>query len=444
MVAAILLVLLLLLRSSSPPALVSAARATPMFSQPALIGSHQIAVGASGHSGGASRELERRFAFGARSRHVVSDDGQEKLCGYMQNTTCKCLGCSRGDSPSCCDTTPISLPGTWSLKSDDYLLPRPPYRMFSFAYNATAGGPDCKRSDNKYHTRYCDNKTTDTAIPTDVLYPRHTYNLLNPAECFNTTTPLAKWLNKRGVACMTWESCWNVRFAGNTSTINDSTVIAHFSNVIASPALNGATALGLDECGDLVGPKWGHLPGDIPGEKKMSLAAKGFRQGKKMHPDLFVAAWNPGSGAETDGSGRGRGGVFSGLMKDHTFNLAMFETYTHYGKKENGKISQWFPRFEYARKMGWLNRSIPCLGMMIGKSKLNPTGWSQAELRATVQELKDRFPEMPGIGFYGSPPGNRSVDKKQFVVDLSDTATLDLITFASKLSKEMYPDQVVR
>jgi len=45
-----------------------------------------------------------------------------------------------------------------------------------------------------------------------------------------------------------------------------------------------------------------------------------------------------------------------------------------------------------------------------------------------------------GIGFYGSPPGNHSVGGKDFVVDLSDTATLDLITFAAKLSKELYPD----
>ena len=40
----------------------------------------------------------------------------------------------------------------------------------------------------------------------------------------------------------------------------------------------------------------------------------------------------------------------------------------------------------------------------------------------------------------GSPPGNRSVGGKAFKVDLSDTATLELITFAANLSKEMYPD----
>jgi hypothetical protein len=198
------------------------------------------------------------------------------------------------------------------------LLPRPPYRMFAFAYNATAGGPDCKRSDTKSHNYYCDNKTTTTAIPTDVLYPPQTYNLLNPAECYNTTKPLADWLNNRGVACMAWESCWNTHFANIT---NDSTVTEHFAQVITGPASKGATAIGMDECGDLVGPHWGHLPGQIPGEKKMMLAAKGLREGKKQHPSLFVAAWNPGSSAEKDG-------IFSGLVKDHTFNLAMFETYT--------------------------------------------------------------------------------------------------------------------
>ena len=108
----------------------------------------------------------------------------------------------------------------------------------------------------------------------------------------------------------------------------------------------------------------------------MTLAAEGFRQGKKLHPELFVAAWNPGFDAEPDG-------IVSGLVKDGTFDLAMFETYNHYppymispgGEFQNGNISQWFPRFEMARREGWLNRSIPCLGMMFGKSAMNPTGW---------------------------------------------------------------------
>jgi hypothetical protein len=280
-----------------------------------------------------------------------------------------------------------------------YLMPKPPYRMFSFAYNTTAGGPDCHRDHSVASGFSCSNKssTGPTVIPTDVLYPPHTYNLLNPAECYNTTTALASWLNQRGVACMSWTSCWNHQFPNTT---NDSTVIAHFSEIIASPARNGATAIGMDECGDLAGPKWGHIPGVIPGVQYMALAAQGLRQGRKASKEassLFVAAWNPGPTAELDG-------IFSGLMNDHTFDLAMFETYTTYppymihpgGEFQDGNISQWFPRFEYAREQGWLNRSIPCLGMLFGRSAMNPTGWTQAGLRATVQELKDRFPEMPG------------------------------------------------
>ena len=115
----------------------------------------------------------------------------------------------------------------------------------------------------------------------------------------------------------------------------------------------------------------------------MALAAEGFRQGKAAHPELFVAACmccssvptvnqlplfnsdcdcpaltgNPGMSAEPDG-------IFSSLMKDGTFDLAMFEAYTvyppAYGPPPSADISAWFPRMEYARKEGWLNRSIPC------------------------------------------------------------------------------------
>ena len=72
---------------------------------------------------------------------------------------------------------------------------------------------------------------------------------------------------------------------------------------------------------------------------------------------------------------------------------------------------------------------------------MNPTGWTQAELRATAMELKTRYPEMLGVGFYGRPPGKATEGgKTHFVADLNDTATLELITFASKLSKELFPD----
>eukprot|EP01052_Picozoa_sp_SAG31_P003170 SAG31_NODE_119_length_23948_cov_9.957105_17_plen_481_part_00 len=116
------------------------------------------------------------------------------------------------------------------------------------------------------------------------------------------------------------------------------------------------------------------------------------------------------------------------------------------GEFQDGNVSQWFRRLEFARREGWLHRAIPCLGMLFGKSKLNPTGWTQQELRSAAQQFKEIFPEMPGIGFYGAPPGNRSNSGNRFPngspgsVDVNDASTLELIAFANRLAKELWPD----
>jgi hypothetical protein len=160
--------------------------------------------------------------------------------------------------------------------AQQYLLPHPPFRMWYNSYNSTEAGPACARDDNN-HMWSC-NASTPVApviVPLDTLYPPNSYNVLYPGFCFpnsntteKTTGLLADWLDKRGVACMSWAPCWNVRL-GNTT--NDSTAIASFRSIIVENADRGATAIGLDECGDLRG-RWGHLPGEIPGLKKMTLA----------------------------------------------------------------------------------------------------------------------------------------------------------------------------
>ena len=58
-----------------------------------------------------------------------------------------------------------------------------------------------------------------------------------------------------------------------------------------------------------------------------------------------------------------------------------------------------YPRFRFARREGWINKSIACLGMVHGKSPQNPLGWTQSKLKETVLKIKNDFPEMPGIGF---------------------------------------------
>ena len=80
--------------------------------------------------------------------------------------------------------------------------------------------------------------------------------------------------------------------------------------------------------------------------------------------------------------------------------------------------------------------------MLFGKSNLNPNGWraghKQSSARQCMHLLKDKYSEMPGIGFYGSPPGSHTNGSNP--VDVHDTATLELIEFANKISVEMWPD----
>jgi hypothetical protein len=55
-----------------------------------------------------------------------------------------------------------------------------------------------------------------------------------------------------------------------------------------------------------------------------------------------------------------------------------------------------------------------------------------------MQLLKDKYSEMLGIGFYGSPPGSHTNGSNP--IDVHDTATLELIEFANKSSVEMWLD----
>jgi hypothetical protein len=118
-----------------------------------------------------------------------------------------------------------------------------------------------------------------------------------------------------------------------------------------------------------------HIHGQKPGAKLMQLAAEGFRRGKAKHPHLFVAAWYPGVGNMTNGSEPydNYTTAFSSLMRDGTFDLAMFEAYDHCAGLCAGPdgpcwpddknmfcadtgITEYYPRFQYARAQGWISR----------------------------------------------------------------------------------------
>jgi hypothetical protein len=169
------------------------------------------------------------------------------------------------------------------------------------------------------------------------------------------------------------------------------------------------------------------------------MAATGYHTAKKRWPGLYIAAWV--TGIDT---------TFTSLMLDGTFDLALIEGYSYCPYCGGGLEPPWkccasviddyFPRMVQARAEGWLNRSVFCFGWMLAESQWNPHGWTHAQLRADVTRLNASFPELAGLAFYGHPPGNASkgVDRSS---RSADTATLELIRFASELALEFYPDR---
>jgi hypothetical protein len=45
-------------------------------------------------------------------------------------------------------------------------------------------------------------------------------------------------------------------------------------------------------------------------------------------------------------------------------------------------ITSFYPPLLAARAAGYSNRSIACLGFLVGKSEMNPNGWTQPEVCA--------------------------------------------------------------
>ena len=314
-------------------------------------------------------------------------------------------------------------------------MPSPPYRMWAFPYNLSATQPQGTGS--------------------NTMYPNSTYNLvappLGPYPC--GTPQKRDWYRARGARCMSWSSCWNMPFANH---LDNATVVASFKNMTLKNGETGAdSALVLDECGEIYSSYPGHDAPDKTrtGSDVMTLAAEGFRQAKRERPGMFLAAWNVFPSPNTDKANA----IFNSLALDGTFDLVMHECYTFappfcpigvppapvLGPNPGCNISiMCYPFLDMARAQGFLNKTILTIGFMAGRSKLNPHAFTPQQLRAMLVQLKKDYPEMPGISFLGRTPGNQS-DPRTFqppgVGDLSDTATIELIRYASLLSLELWP-----
>ena len=187
-------------------------------------------------------------------------------------------------------------------------------------------------------------------------------------------------MSNRGILPLIWEYCWNSPFppaAKRNQTDGNRTVVGYFeNNTFPYPWVAGTA---VDECVEV----------GYPGERE--LAAQGMRTAKIRNPDKVLAAWGGMEGDE----------LFASLMKDGTFDLALVEGYTYCAEahgdwpakgdtcanKGTPHVEQYFGRLEYARKMGYINRTVFTFGFLLGASAVNPNAWTPAMLRTAVLKV---------------------------------------------------------
>jgi hypothetical protein len=134
------------------------------------------------------------------------------------------------------------------------------------------------------------------------------------------------------------------------------------------------------------------------------------------------------------------------LMADGTVDIMLVEAYTYCpgcGDWPNSTdccsntgLPGYWPRLDWAKENGLLNRTVLCYGYILGQSDLNPRGWTEGSLRAAMLAIKARYPELRGVAMYGMSPG-RGMGRP---LDLSDVATMQMIRTANQLMLELYPD----
>jgi hypothetical protein len=202
------------------------------------------------------------------------------------------------------------------------------------------------------------------------------------------------------------------------------------------------SGIGLDEW--TLGNKstWPHKGGAVPNASKILQA--GFREGRRRYPKTFAAAWVSGPDD-----------AYAELMHDGTFDLCMIEGYSVCWLPNHCSptIEGYFPRLEWARREGFINRTLFAFGWLVSadadgpfKPPLNvthpnhikprcdadgcdnPNGWTVATLNSSMRKIKATFPEMPGVLMWGGDRGGCS------------KSSLELIRAASELSAALWPD----
>lgn len=154
--------------------------------------------------------------------------------------------------------------------------------------------------------------------------------------------------------------------------------------------------------------------GDALFTQERDVAAAGFREGRKRWPRTFVAAWV----TQPDE-------VFISLLADRTFDLAIVEGYTFIPDVGGLDLDGILRRCEPFKRAGLLDRTIVCLGYVSATPDKQGRTMALPELERLARALQERYPEMPGIAFYG--------------IQDASPATLALVAGAHELAAKLHP-----
>lgn len=148
--------------------------------------------------------------------------------------------------------------------------------------------------------------------------------------------------------------------------------------------------------------------------------AEGLRAGRKANPDIFISVWI------TDPTPP----LFA-LVRDETVDLVMVEGYTHVAPNQPATLTtSWeggLRRCDAMKEAGLIDKTIFCFGHITAGAQRNGQSLTTTWLRERAEELKERYPEMPGVAFFQQG----DTDTPEF---------RDLIRFCDQLSGELWPD----
>ena len=148
--------------------------------------------------------------------------------------------------------------------------------------------------------------------------------------------------------------------------------------------------------------------------------AEGLRSGRKANPDIFISVWI------TDPTPP----LFA-LVRDGTIDLVIVEGYTHVAPEMPASLTtSWeggLRRCDAMKEAGLIDKTIFCFGHITAGAQRSGERLTITWLRERAEELKKRYPEMPGVAFFQQG----DADTPEF---------RELIRFCDQLSGELWPD----